>query len=182
MTKIIFSLFIILSLTGCKNVRELENRDYVMAIGIDNKNGYDLTMAIADLTDEDNQKENITSGKGKSLKETIENINVKTKGNMYLGHNKAIIISDDFNNYDELINYASKNIELSRDSVIVKAKNPSEIIASKNNNDSASNYIYSYFDRTDKVDLDKLMDYYNNNSNIVIPTVSIENNKLIITK
>lgn len=180
MSKILIALAMILTLTGCKNVKELENRDYVMAIGINKDKVYNITMAVANISDAENIAEDITEGKGNTLNEALANVNSKTKGSIYLGHNKAIILADNFNDYNEITEYASNNIELSRDSVIVKAKNPAEVIKSKNGKDSASKYIYTYFENKDKIDLDKLMDCYNNNSPVNLPKAEIVEGNLII--
>lgn len=181
--KYILILISMLMLTGCVNSMELEKRDYVMAVGIDKNTKYDIAMSVAKLTEgsnKENQEEYIVEGSGNTIAEALNDANNKTKGNIYLGHNKVIILSDKFNSYDELIDYVNSNIELSRDIVIVKAANIREAVAGKNNDDSASEYIYSFYENKDKIDLDKLMDIYNNNENIDFPEVSIKNNKIIV--
>lgn len=183
MNKYVFITLAVLLLTGCQSNKELENRDYVMAIGIDNEKGYDVTAAVAKFTggeDSSNSDENIYTGKGNSINEAMADINNQTKGQLYLGHNKIFVISNNFNNYEDLIDYFSKNIEISRDTVIVSANNPKEILESKNNDDSASEYIYSYFEDKNKFDLDRLMDYYSRNKQIELPEVKIENKNIVI--
>lgn len=173
----------IIMLTGCGNDMEMENRDYVMAVGIDKDKNYNLTMSVAKLSegsDKEERAENIVEGIGSTIANAIADANNKTKGSIYLGHNKVIILSDDFKDYDELIEYTNKNIEISRDIVIVKAENPAEAIKAKNNDDTASEYIYTYFENKNKVDLDSLMDYYNNKTSIELPRAVIENDKIIV--
>lgn len=174
-----------LLLTGCGNSKELENRDYVMAIGIDEKNGYDVSVAVAKLSygsNNEKHEETIYKGNGKTINEAISVINNKTKGNLYLGHNKVMVLSENYKDYDSLINYVSDNIEISRDTVIMKAENPEEILKSKNNDDNASDYIYDYYNNINKVDLDKFMDYYNKGENINLPVAIIEDKNIIIKK
>lgn len=183
MNKIIILIFFMLLLTGCGNSKELENRDYVMAIGIDDKNGYDVSVAVAKLSygsDNKKQEETIYKANGKTINEAISVINNKTKGNLYLGHNKVMVLSENYKDYDSLINYVSNNIEISRDTVVVKAKNPEEILKSQNNEDNASDYIYDYYNDINKVDLDKIMDYYNKKENINLPAVVVEDKNIII--
>ena len=91
-----------------------------------------------------------------------------------------MILSEDYTDYDSLINYVSDNIEISRDTVIMKAKNPEEILKSQNNEDNASNYIYDYYNDINKVDLDKFMDYYNKKDDINLPVAVIEDKNIII--
>lgn len=183
MNKVIILIFLVILLTGCGNSKELENRDYVMAIGIDEKNGYDVSVAVAKLSygsDNKKQEETIYKGSGKTINEAISVINNKTKGNLYLGHNKVMVLSENYKDYDSLINYVSDNIEISRDTVIMKAENPEEILKSKNNDDNASDYIYDYYNDINKVDLDKFMDYYNKKESINLPVAGIEDKNIII--
>lgn len=181
--KYIFILISMLMLTGCGNSMELENRDFVMAVGIDRNEKYDITMSVAKLTDgsnKENQEEYIVEGSGTTIGEALNDANNKTKGNIYLGHNKVIILSDNFDNYDDLIAYANSNIDMSRDTIIVKSANVKEAVDKKNNDDSASEYIYSYYENKEKIDLDKLIDMYNSNKNIDFPEVYVENDKIIV--
>lgn len=174
-------IFALLFLTGCGKTRELENRDYVMAIGIDDENGYSISASVSKPDKENSGAETMFTGNGESIEKAVENINGKTKGNIYMGLNRVMVVSEGFRGYGELINYFSNNVELSRDIVIVKAKDPYEILEAKNDDDSASKYIYNYFQDKKKVDMDRLMDYYNKGEEIVIPYVKKENERIVIT-
>mgnify|MGYP005755408313 FL=1 len=149
MSKFLLIMIVMLALTGCVKSRELEKRDYVMAIAIDDKEGYNVSTAVAKLTggsDSNPNEEIVFSGKGDTIDDAVSDINNRTKGQLYMGHNRVIIISGDFNDYKGLIDYFSNNVEMSRDTIIVKSNNPSKIISAKNNEDSASRYIYNYFE------------------------------------
>lgn len=183
MSKILLIVFVMMSLAGCGKSRELEKRDYVMAIAIDDKEGYNVSTAVAKLTggsDSNPNEEIVFSGKGDTIDDAVSDINSRTKGQLYMGHNRVIILSGDFNDYKGLIDYFSSNVEMSRDTIIVKANNPSKIISAKNNEDSASRYIYNYFENKKKVDMDRLMDYYNKGEEIILPEAVIENENVII--
>lgn len=183
MNKYIFIVILTILLTGCTNGSELENRDYVMAIGISEDNDYNIDMSVAKLSAGDengSDTEVIYKGKGSTIDKAIADINNQTKGNLYLGHSKVMIIATDFGDYKNLIDYFSRNIEVSRDMIIVKANNPEKIIEGKNNEDTASKYIYDFFENKNKFDLDKLMDYYNKGEDINLPIVNIENENIII--
>ena len=183
MSKFLLIMIVMLALTGCVKSRELEKRDYVMAIAIDDKEGYNVSTAVAKLTggsDSNPNEEIVFSGKGDTIDDAVSDINNRTKGQLYMGHNRVIIISGDFNDYKGLIDYFSNNVEMSRDTIIVKSNNPSKIISAKNNEDSASRYIYNYFENKKKVDMDRLMDYYNKGEEIILPEAVIENENVII--
>lgn len=183
MSKFLLIAIALLTLTGCGKSRELEKRDYVMAIAIDDREGYNVSTAVAKLSgsgEKNTGEEIVYSGKGNTIDEAVTDINNRTKGQIYMGHNRVIILSGDFNNYKDLIDYFSRNVEMSRDTLIVKANNPQKIIGSKNNEDSASRYIYSYFENKKKVDMDGLMDYYNKGEKIILPEAVIENENVII--
>lgn len=183
MSKILLIVIVMLALAGCGKSRELEKRDYVMAIAIDDEEGYNVSTAVAKLTggsDSDPNEEIVFSGNGDTIDDAITNINNKTKGQLYMGHNRVIILSGNFKDYEGLVGYFSSNVEMSRDTIIVKANNPSKIISAKNNEDSASRYIYNYFENKKKVDMDRLMDYYNKEEEIILPEAVIENNNVVI--
>ncbi len=183
MKKIISVAFALLLMTGCSGSRELENRDFVMAAGIEEDNGYKLTLAVAvPSTGEDSsgEKENIFEGRGRTVAEALENINNKTKGNIYMGHNRVIVLSDDIKNYSGIIDYFRSNIDISRDTVMVRADKPSEVIRAKNNDENFSGYIYDYFRYKDKIDLNKFMDYYNNSTYTELPAVSAHDDKITV--
>ena len=183
MSKILLIMIVMLALAGCGKSRELEKRDYVMAIAIDDKEGYNVSTAVAKPTggsDSNPNEEIVFSGKGDTIDDAVSDINNRTKGQLYMGHNRVIILSGDFNDYKGLIDYFSNNVEMSRDTIIVKSNNPSKIISAKNNEDSASRYIYNYFENKKKVDMDRLMDYYNKGEEIILPEAVIENENVII--
>ena len=181
MKKIISVAFALLLLTGCANSRELENRDFVMAAGIEEDNGYKLTLAVAKPSaesDSSEEKEDIFEGRGKTVAEALENINNKTKGNIYMGHNRVIVLSDSIKNYGDIVDYFRSNIDISRDTIMVKADKPSEIIRAKNNDENFSGYIYDYFKYKNKID--KFMDYYNNSTYTELPAVSFAEDKITV--
>lgn len=168
-------------LTGCNNIKELENRDYVMALALEKNNDYNVTMAVSELSKENESIEFAVKGHGKTIEEAIENANGKTKGSLYLGHSKVMILPENFTSYSELISFLRENIELSRGVVAVSTEKPSHAIMSKNNGDYASEYIYTFFeDRRDKVDLNSIMDMYYEGNGIKLPKAVVENEKIIV--
>ncbi len=169
-----------LLLTGCGKSRELENRDFVMAIAIDRGDEISVSTAVAKLTDEEEKNEEVIfEGKGSTIEEAVADINNSTKGNLYMGHSRVIVLSNDFDDYKSLIDFFGKNIEMSRDIVIVRANNPSKIIAAKNNDEPASEYIFDYYKNKKGLDMDSLMNYYNKGYKIVVPGVTIENENIV---
>lgn len=183
MKKIIALVSVILLLTGCSNSRELENRDFVMAAGIEQDNGYKLTLAVARPSaenDSSKEKEEVFEGRGSTIAEAVENINSRTKGSIYMGHNRVIVLSDSIKSYKDIVDYFRSNIEISRDTIMVKAEKPSEVIRAKNNDENFSGYIFNYFKYKNKIDLNRFMDYYNNSIYTELPAISSQDDKITV--
>lgn len=183
MIKYVLLFILVLTFSGCDNVKELENRDYVMGIGIEkNESSYNVITAISKLSKdkEKNSEEIFLNSQGGSINEAIENINNDTKGDLYLGHNKILILDSKFDDYSSLVDYSNNNNEIGRDTIIVKAENPIEAIKKGNNEDTTSKYVYSYFKGKESVDLGQLIDKFYNQKEIKIPEIKIENNSVII--
>lgn len=183
MMKYILALFAVVLMSGC-SVKEMENRDYVMAIAIEKAEQYNMTLSVASLDtmdkDSNGTKEYIVTGTGDTIQKALENANSRTKGEIYLGHCRTIALPDNFESYGELLDYVKGNIDLSRDVVVVKSQYPSKVIQLKNNETMASDYIYSYFEGKESVDINDIMDKYSNGNSIELPIVIEENNQIYI--
>lgn len=85
-----FLILILILLTGCYNYHELNDLAIVKGVSIDIKdNEYVLNYAIC------NDEIKSLEGKGKSLSEAIDNINLMSNKKLYIGHMLVYIISED---------------------------------------------------------------------------------------
>lgn len=182
MSRFLVILAIIAALGGWGKGRELENRDYVTAVAVEYDNEYVINTSVAKIAgkQEDKGNEMIFRGQGETIEDAVDDINNKTKGQLYMGLNKVIIIDKNIEDYSVIANYISSNVEIGRDTAVVGANEPCTILKGENNGDRASEYIYSYFEDKKGVDIDRFMDYYNRGEKIMLPEAVIEEGNVVI--
>lgn len=98
---IFIALFIFIIINcGYSNVTELEDRDFIIAIGIDRKdeNKFDITVFSADMNYFQNKsstsnKKYITCACADNINNGLYKINKRLKKNMYLGHTQIIFLN-----------------------------------------------------------------------------------------
>ncbi len=172
-----------LALTGCNGGKNLENRDFVMAVAVEEQeNDIVLYTSVAKLSNkgEDTGTEEILyDGKGKDMEAAFADMNKKTAGDLYLGHTKALIIDNNFTKYPSLIDYIRNDVEIGRDVVVVRGDNVKEILVTRSDDMISAAYIYKYFEDKDKTDIDTLIDSYNYNRNINIPQAVLSKEKIL---
>lgn len=178
--KIIVLLFLIL-LTGCKS-KELEDRDFVMVMGIDSGEDTRVFLDIAQPQnngDNTDIKKTILEGKGKTLSESINNINSRTSGEIFLGHLQSILV-DDTDTKDALLKLVQDNIEIGRDTPVIKCDNIKKVISNDKSNIKLQDYIVKYFENNKhkKINIESYLN--NNESKSNIPTISIKNDMYYI--
>ncbi len=171
-------------LTGCSGGKDLENRDFVMAVAVEEKNNdfvvYTSVSKLSNKGEDTGTEEILYDGRGKDMTSAFADMNTKTAGDLYLGHTKALIIDNGFTKYDLLINYIKNNVEIGRDVVVVKGDNVSKILEAKPDEMTSASYIYKYFeDKEKKVDIDALIDSFNSAESINIPVTAISGEKLL---
>lgn len=116
MKKMIFVL--ILFLTGCTKYTDLADLTIIKTIGIDYSNESYTTYAqiIDDI--EDNQPVMKTiEEKGKTIKESFNNLKERINKEISLSHIDLLVLSDNLkqNNYQDIINYFVNNNEFRND-------------------------------------------------------------------
>lgn len=181
--KRIFVLVCVLMLTGCSGGRDLENRDFVMAVGAEEEqNTVTVYTSIAKLSSkgEDTGSEEILyEGRGNDISSALKDLNTKTAGEIYMGHTKALVLDSDFTQYDRLIDYIKGNVEMGRDIVVVKSDDVKSILEAKPDSMTVSAYIYKYFEDKEKVDVDSLIDSFNYNTSLNIPKARVQEEKIL---
>ena len=181
MSRFIVLLVIIAALGGWGKGKELENRDYVTSMAVEYDNGYVVSTAVAGIwSKNEDKKEVIFRGRGESIDKAVCDINNRTKGQLYMGLNKVIIIDSSIDDYENIADYFSSNIDIARDTAIVQADEPYYILKAENNGDSASEYIHSFFENKKMVDIDSFMDYYNKGEKIILPKAVNEEGNVVI--
>ena len=153
MKKIIFSLFILLCVTGCWNYKELNEYSIVTGIAIDKTDsGFKVSTLISNVPKSSGAESNTTSsdvvvyeGNGKSIFEAFKNIGLVSPKELYLNSFSILVISEDVAKdgingvLDFFLRYSSSRNNF--DVVISKncmAKDTLKILTSKTNSPSQS--------------------------------------------
>lgn len=100
--KIILSIIMLLTLTGCWNYRELNQLAIATAMAVDlNEEGnYEVSILISNakktqVSSKEGESQTIVySDSGRTITEAIRNINLKIPKEVYVGHLSVIVIND----------------------------------------------------------------------------------------
>ena len=120
---LILLFFIVFFLTGCIDKKELEDRSYITAIGIDlSEENFVLTLNKAG--------EDIIIRQGATIAEAINEVNRNSNHNVYLGVTGTVILGEtvlkNSQKFKETLDTLSRNNELSRDVVVLTTKGTAE--------------------------------------------------------
>ena len=90
---------VLLSFTGCWDRVEVEDRAFVVAIGIDEEDGeYEVSLSVPLLKkegQEDDEAPHIKTATGKTISEAMKNLDAKTDKTLYYGHAKLLVLGKD---------------------------------------------------------------------------------------
>ena len=95
--KLLFIFFLAtIFLSGCYDKVELEDRDFVMSLGIDLNENSENKISLSAITTNDYKQEecNILTSFGKTFDEALENLDNISNKKIYLGHTKLIVLSE----------------------------------------------------------------------------------------
>ena len=98
---IILCIISLASLTGCWDRVEIENRAFVVSIGIDKDEGDDFTVSLSiplykkDGDSDDEDKHHIKTATGKTITEALKNLDAKTDKTLYYGQAKLLVLGNE---------------------------------------------------------------------------------------
>lgn len=98
MKKLITVCFVFFITTGCWNYKELNDYALVTGMAIDYQNEqYEVSLLIANGNKKEENKAQVTvsSDKGKTIYEALENISLSTPKEIYISHLSVIVISEE---------------------------------------------------------------------------------------
>jgi len=195
MKKIIILIMLMLTLTGCNtNYKSLNDLGIVSSLIIDKeKEDYKVNIEIYKETKESSKKESyFVSGKGKHLKDALDNASLLVSKNLYFTHINAIIVSNDVidGNMETLFNYLSRRIDLNSNYYILVTDDVDKILDSKDKDNTILGEkiknLTSYSSNNGailKYDfLEKLYNYVNPKIDVILNKVSVKSNKIKINE
>jgi Ger(x)C family germination protein len=163
MKKIFMSIILILTLTSCFDSIPIENRSFVIDMGIDlNDAGeYSITTISPDINSlsKDNKEDldNIThTGTGNTLTSAISNINSHIDKDLYFGHTKLIVLGQSLLRNKQATRQALDMLDRSRDinkKVLILAVNTQAQDIFNNNNGILGLYITDLYKTSKRKEL-----------------------------
>ncbi|MCL2576971.1 MAG: Ger(x)C family spore germination protein [Defluviitaleaceae bacterium] len=139
----IFLAFAITLLVGCWDSTEIENRAFVVAMGVDkSEENYSVTLSIPimdeDGKDEDEDEEipaHIKTSEGQTITEALKKLDAKNDKNLYYGQTKLIILGTNLLESEEFLrgtlNTITNAMKSPRRIHVLAAEDPSKILSTK---------------------------------------------------
>lgn len=188
MKRIVLLFCLVCLLTGCNGSREPEERDYVMLIAID-KN-YNTYVSIARPSNDSSSapEEEVIKGQGESIYNSLENINKKSRGQLYFGQTTACIIDKSLLKnskvIDEIITACRNSSQFSRTILLFFSDNVNAVMEAKPDNTTVSEYIkdYTQINKDYRYDINNMIRAVTHNREIIPPKISADKNAITITK
>jgi Ger(x)C family germination protein len=191
-----FLLVFILSfaLTGCSDMVEIQDRDFVLALGISYSDRYQVTYALPNLdyvTGQSKAGENekfVRTFQGNSLPEIEELYDMNSEKALDYRHLQAIILDKSMflhqEKLDSFLKYIDENYTISRNVLIYYAKDDADKLIKSNGTLGGS--IGDYLKKLDKNNINKeepaalgdLMNTLDNTKTIVIPVIQGQNDSV----
>jgi hypothetical protein len=171
-------------LCGCNGARELEEREYVLGLGISLDSG-DNYIVYAEYEDVDSGERNVIYDSGKTIAQAVEALNMRTARELYLGHNSVIILSNrlvrDSEQIGEVIGYARSERELNLNTAVLCSDNVSLLFDKEYTDKSVVDYVKScYSNGNEAVLIKNIMAGLNNKRAVELPDIELAEESFII--
>jgi len=100
-------MFILFGATGCWDKVEIENRAFVVSIGIDAEDGeYAVSLSIPHLAkDEEDEESYIKTATGKTVSEALKSLDSKTNKTLYFGQAKLLVLSEELLENSDMLHH-----------------------------------------------------------------------------
>jgi spore germination protein len=133
--KLLLLIFCVIFFTGCWDKVEIENRAFVVAMGIDKgEENYVVTLSIPVSDDEENS-ERVKSATGRTIPEALKKLDKKDNKQLFYGQTKVIVFGEDLLDDRELFCGALKSLdnvlESTRRIHVLAAKDAEKILETK---------------------------------------------------
>lgn len=193
MKKIILVLLILLTLTGCKDYRELTDMAIVSMIGIDKKDEYNVIVQVfnySGMSEEEKESIVVYEGSGKTIHNAFRNMTLSCPKKLYLGHTKIVVVSEELakNDITSIFDLILRDAEMEKDfSLLITKSDIKDTIKTINpKNEIPAENLYSSIDVSSKVQgsIHKVsFDMFASNTlkngiDPVLPVLEIKNKKL----
>lgn len=194
---ILLTIMVAFLLTGCNDGQEIDERNFVLSVGIDKgmDEVFEVSMGIANPATgvEDNVEEEMKTGEGSTLVKAMKENESNYSRNMYYGHTKTVIISDellrDKDLTAEIVDTIMRNNEFSLKTLVLCSEGSAikciEAVQTEDRGDGL--YIWDYYknnaanvENTIRLTLKDLEVAVKTKDTLVIPMIKVEEDKPVI--
>ncbi|MCL2261863.1 MAG: Ger(x)C family spore germination protein, partial [Defluviitaleaceae bacterium] len=135
----IFLAFAAMLLVGCWDSKEVENRSFVVAMGVDKtEENYAVTLSIPIIAEKDEDEEipaHIKTSEGKTITEALKKLEAKNDKSLYFGQTKLVILGTDLLEDEKFLRQTlttlENKLEAPRRIHVLAAEEPAKILAAK---------------------------------------------------
>ena len=191
-------LFIITAnFSACWDRVEIENRAFVVAMGIDKyENGYELSLTVPimhkDIDDE--EEEFVKTAQGRTILEAYRKLDSETDRILYLGQAKVIVLGDTLLRDEKLLNAAITALEnfheLDRKTQVLVAKETAaEVLKESPSGETLPGLYIAEIFRTQKkasgrsfsYNLETFFNDMRDRNGAIIPQINAEDSRLVLS-
>jgi Ger(x)C family germination protein len=135
----IFIMFALTFLVGCWDSVEIENRAFVVAMGVDKSDeNYAVTLSIPIMCENEEDGEMpgyVTSAEGKTITEALKKLDAKNDKTLYYGQTKLVVLGENLLESEKLFRGAiatlENKLEAPRRIHVLAAESPEKILSAK---------------------------------------------------
>ena len=191
------TLVIVFLFTGCGDSQEIDERNFVLSLGIDKgvESDFQVSMGIANpaIKENDIVGNEVQTGSGDTLPKAMRENESNYSRTMYYGHAKTIILGDELikegNALKNIMDTLMRSNDFSLKTLILcaegSAKECIEAVQAEDKGDGL--YIWDYYknnaacvENTLRFTLKDLEDGVRRESTIILPTIKVINDKPVI--
>ncbi|MCL1863367.1 MAG: endospore germination permease [Defluviitaleaceae bacterium] len=185
--KMLLVLLLLVAFTGCWDRVEIEDRAFVVAMGVDwEENQYKVILSIPIIGEED-EAPKVNTSTGETVTEAIKMMNAKQDKNLYFGQMNLIIMGENLLENQEKLAGAIASLDIlktGRKIRVISAKDPSDILEAKQPNEILpGSYLSDIYRARDKMGGTLLaLDFgrFSDNPNTILLKIEREGDELVL--
>ena len=196
--KIIFlALLCALLFGGCYDSKEIDERNFVISVGIDKGDNEKIEVALGiakpDTKSESSVAEEIKTIEGDTFAQALKLTSSTDSQSMYFGHTKNVVfgseILKDADAMEEILDTMVRNNDFSLKMIMLSTKGDAkdciELVEKSDNGEGL--YIWDFYknnanetEATTRLELKNMEEGFRIGNSVVIPIISVEGDKIVI--
>lgn len=194
---IILVIFCSVLLGGCYDSKEIDERNFVISVGIDKGDNEKIEVALGiakpDTKSESSVAEEIKTIEGDTFAQAVKLTSSTDSQSMYFGHTKNIVFGSevlkDVDAMEEILDTMVRNNDFSLKMIMLSSKGNAkdciELVEKSDNGEGL--YIWDFYknnanetEATTRLELKDMEESFRLGNSVVIPIISVEGEKIVI--